>query len=106
MIEKITISEETQIERPASREMIPVEKCDWERIKRLINKIDTSSGRWENFGWFMSATSIAFLIACITQFSYIFLVSLFFSVVITFIAFFIAIKLNKTAKMSKGEVLL
>lgn len=102
----ITITDETQIERPASREMFPVEKTDWRRIKRLIKKIDISSNRWENFAWFMGAATIAFLVELLTQEDDKWLIFFVFSLIITIIVSVVAYKFSKTKHDSKREVVL
>jgi len=107
MSEKINISEETQIDKPASREMIPVEKCDWERIKRLLSQIDADKNKWENAAWFMAATDIAFLISLLTTSLKIeFSVALFFSLIITIILFVVSRQKKEEVTSSKEAILL
>lgn len=104
----ITVSEETQIDRPANREMFPVEKIDWERLKRLIRNINFSSNRWENAGWFMLATTVALFVTTFTlptNNKTPYLVAAIASLIITFILFFVSWIFSKTSQNSKSEVL-
>lgn len=103
----INISDETQIDRPVSREMFPVEKIDWERLKRLIRGIDVSSSRWERAGWFMLPTTIAFFIATSTSSEYrmYFLIADISSLILTFILFFVALRFSKISRDSKKDLL-
>ena len=108
----INISEETEIDRPANREMFLVEKIDWRRIKRLIKKIDASGNKFYNVGWFMSATTIVFLIEFSNlllvrdKYGMYFLIVFFFSLIVTLILFFVGQKIDKLSHGSKEEVLL
>ena len=103
----IRISEETQIDRPANREMFAVEKIDWERLKKLIGNIDTSSSKWENAGWVFLTITIGFVIAAFDkdQYKMHFFIAAFFSFVITCILFFVAWLFLKKSKKSEQEVL-
>ncbi|TSA56394.1 hypothetical protein D4R42_03665 [bacterium] len=107
----ITISGDTNIEKPADRDMFPVEKIDWKRLRGLIKRINFKNNRWENAGWFMAAISIAFFIASFTlptgkdiYITYFFIAS-GFSLIITLILFFISWTFSKLNQNSKNEAL-
>jgi hypothetical protein len=108
----ITISEETQIDLPAVRHCINIERRDWDRVKKMVGQINNSFDRWENSAWAAVSLFSAFLITGITEYatkgefaSYFFMAS-FFSFIIAIFLFLVSRAFSKTLKTSKENVLL
>lgn len=106
----IKISEETQIDLPATRRCMVIERRDWERIRKMIGQIKDNYNRWENSAWAcLSFASALFL----TRFSIAdislktnFLIVAIASLVVGFVLFFVSYFISKTLSKSKEDVLL
>ncbi|MDP3057739.1 MAG: hypothetical protein Q8N37_04485 [bacterium] len=113
----ITISEETQIDRPVSRKFFSMDYRDWFRLKKMISRISdgqnwwNSQNWWSNFAWFTSATSISSLYAYIStpeidvNKKYFFYFCTIFSFITTIILFFVGRKFSQSNFASKKEIL-
>lgn len=106
----ITISEETQIDRPASRKYFPIDHKDWYRLKKMINRISDGQNWWSNCAWFMLAATLSFFITWMTTVELdnnkkVFFVATVFSFIITVILFVFEFKLPQSNKVSKKEIL-
>lgn len=62
----IKVTEETQIDLPASRKMMGVDRSSWSRLKKMVSRVSESKGYWQNAGWFFLASAISFFIAAVT----------------------------------------
>jgi hypothetical protein len=103
--QKITVSQETEFNAPATLPFHWVDKFDWERLKSIVKRIETKSGKWENFAWFMVATSIGFFIAALQENNNLFWTAFTFSVILTIIAFFSSKLLAKKDREAKNDAL-
>jgi hypothetical protein len=104
---KITISEETQINVPPPRDFIPIDKRDWRRIKKMIKGIDGPSHYWENAGWFSSSVIITSFISGIGfkgKPKIAFFTVSAASLIITIILFLCGNKLSEASTNSKAKV--
>lgn len=57
MTRHVTISEETQVDLPATREFMPIERRDWRRVKGKVSKLNIDHNRWENAAWAVASLS-------------------------------------------------
>ena len=103
--QKITVSQETEFNAPATLPFHWVDKFDWERLKEIVKRIKTESGKWENFAWFMVATSLGFLIAALQENRELFWAAFVFSVIFTIFAFVNSKVLVKKDREAKNDAL-
>ena len=105
----IEISEKIQIDLPASRTLMSVDKTDWNRIKRMIGQINDNYNRWENSAWATASLFLGLLIACITTADQptktYFGISAIAFLVISALLFFVSHYISKTLTKSKEDVL-
>lgn len=105
---RINISEETQIDLPMTRQLMSIEKRDWNRIKKMTGQIDDAQNRWENCAWASISTAFAFFLTTFTMSGdiktnfYILSASLF---VIGVILLRVSISFSKRLSLSKSQVL-
>ncbi|MDD2387746.1 MAG: hypothetical protein PHP52_13295 [Bacteroidales bacterium] len=106
----MTVSEETQIDLPPTRKLLPVDYKDWKRIKKDINDINFRSSGWENAGWSMLAMASALIIPVLTtgdglKYKEYFISAAIGSISFMIVLFIVARSFNSSNKDSKGSVI-
>lgn len=105
---QITISEETQIDLPAIRHCITIERRDWDRVKKMVGQINSAFDRWENAAWAAASLFSGFFIAALStqgQLAFIFYVLSGSCLVIAAILFIVSRAFSKSLNTSKENVL-
>src|SRR3989338_1837621 len=102
----IKLDSTTQVDIPADRHLVSLERRDWNRVKRKVGELNDHIEWWQNAMWFFAATFITLLISAYdTKDSFYF----WFSVIsfsIALVIYFFSRKVVQSISVGKKEIIM